>query len=69
MELSVEPLEIIKEASRKIGAGSGYGQIVIDFTGNPSYTVDIKATENYRFQRYKRPETTTGKPSGKPVGD
>lgn len=67
MELSVEQLEIIKEASKKITDGSGYGQIVIDFTGDPSFTVDIKATENHRFQRYKSPKPKTVKLRSEPT--
>jgi len=52
MELTDEQLEIIKKSSREID----FGRITIDFTGSPSFIVDITAEKRHRFQRYKKAE-------------
>jgi len=52
VELTDEQLEIIKRSSREID----FGRITIDFTGSPSFIVDITAEKRHRFQRYKKAE-------------
>jgi len=58
MELTVEQLEIIKESSKEIE----FGRITIDFTGPPSFVVDITAEKRHRFQRHREAEPTIGNP-------
>jgi hypothetical protein len=57
MELTAEELEIIKKESKEID----FGRITINFTGSPSYIVDIIPEKHIRSQRYKRAEPTHGK--------
>jgi len=64
MELTDEQLEIIKKSSREID----FGRITIDFTGSPSFIVDITAEKRHRFQRYKKAEPTNGQPVGRHSG-
>jgi len=59
MELTDEQLEFIRKTSREID----FGRITIDFTGSPSFVVDITAEKRHRFQRHRRAE-----PTGKPLG-
>jgi hypothetical protein len=60
VELTDEQLEIIKKASREIE----FGRIIVDFTGSPSYVVDITAEKRQRFQHHRKAEPTLGKPQG-----
>jgi hypothetical protein len=55
MELTDEQLEIIKQASAEID----FGRITIDFTGSPSFVVDITAEKQQRFQRYRKADEST----------
>jgi hypothetical protein len=64
MELTDEQLEVIRQASREID----YGRVTIDFTGAPSFVVDITAEKRHRFQRHRRAEPTNGKPLGRHSG-
>ena len=58
MELTVEEIELIKKYSREIE----FGCITIDFTGSPSFVVDIKAEKRHRFQRHRQAGPTLVNP-------
>lgn len=62
MELTDEQLEVIKQASREID----FGRVTIDFTGAPSFVVDITAEKRHRFQRHMA-EPTKGQAQGRRI--
>jgi hypothetical protein len=58
MELTDEEMATIRDASREID----FGRITINFTGSPSYTVDIVPEKHIRFQHSRRAEPAHVKP-------
>ena len=56
MKLTDEQLEIVKQACCEIE----FGRVTIDFTGAPSFVVDITAEKRHRFQRHRQGQTMRG---------